>query len=274
MTVTTTAPRRPRRPVWQPLAAAAVVLVVLAGAWLAIRLADSSPSEPGVTTGRDQIEVGVALVRIPDGMQLDRLEHFDPLLEPPPADEPGRVFEHPETSPATRNDGSVTESDEPVPTDPVVTSVRARLRTAVGVCTITSYRGRTGLRLFNHLENQRYQAELLHLAQTRVDLDARIAALDQQIAAAESSGLDRLASLVSRREAAVQSVEETYQRQYAITQIGPQRVSVGAGFAPTDAGRTTWRAQATPTEALQITCPDSATAQQLVDATTLPTATP
>jgi hypothetical protein len=80
-----------------------------------------------------------------------------------------------------------------------------------------------------------------------------------------------LPSISGQRDAVLQQIDSLNQLVFALTQAGPQPVPVGEGFAPTDAGRTTWRAQATVREVVEVTCPDRATSRELVDATTLPT---
>jgi hypothetical protein len=251
--LTMTQPRRVRRPVWQPLAAAATVLALLGGGvWFATRSSDPSPSDQGVATGGDDIEVGVASVLIPDGMKLVRLGYFDPV----------------------NGDRSTTKtSDGTVIPAPTVRSIRARLSTAAGMCTITNYRGTPGLRRFNSLEVERFNAELMHLAQLRTTLEGQISVLNQQLASMPPRA-DSVVEAARQRDLAVKQLDTVNQQAVALGQTGPQRVSVGEGFTPTDAGRTTWRAQATRTDAFQIICPNAATARQLVDATSLPTPAP
>lgn len=150
------------------------------------------------------------------------------------------------------------------------------LRTPTGMCTMSSDNGQARMswaRTRNAMEVERFTAELQNVSQRAQDLEARAGELDQRIASMPP-GSDEVASIVSQRDIVRQELDRVNEQALALSQEGPSRVPTGEGFTPTDASRTTYRAQATPSEVVQITCPDQATSQQLVDATSLPRFTP
>jgi capsular exopolysaccharide synthesis family protein len=79
------------------------------------------------------------------------------------------------------------------------------------------------LRFLNNVGNDRYQAELLNLANLRASLDIQIKALDLQIVTAQITGSSEISSLVAQRDAAVDGIENASQQAFQIRQNGPER---------------------------------------------------